>query len=94
MVSLRLLCLYFYSACDRLGTLTYNMGLLMGTFETIAAAIYPKDLIEEEEYAQNDCLHDWVYQPAEYETLDGRQTMEQYPALWYCKHCDAILEDD
>ena len=33
-----------------------------------------------------------LYQPAEEETLAGRDTRRQYEDLWFCDHCDATFK--
>ena len=33
-----------------------------------------------------------VYLKPEYETLSGRQTVVQYPAMWECNKCNYILQ--
>ena len=33
-----------------------------------------------------------LYQPAEEETLAGRDTRRQYEELWFCNHCDATFK--
>ena len=48
--------------------------------------------LEQDEIECDD--HEWVYQPAEYETLSGRATVLQYPEMTYCEKCGKILEDE
>ena len=43
---------------------------------------------------EEECDHECVYQPAEYETLSGRATVLQYPEMTYCEKCGKILEDE
>jgi len=43
---------------------------------------------------EEECDHEWTYQPAEYETLSGRGTVLQYPEMTYCEKCGMVLEDE
>jgi len=40
-----------------------------------------------------DCNHEWEYVPAEYESLSGRGTVEQYPDGHYCAKCNQWQEE-
>lgn len=40
-----------------------------------------------------ECSHRWEYVPAEYESLSGRGTVEQYPDGHYCAKCDQWQEE-
>ena len=49
----------------------------MSLFDTLARELY--------DYEPAECSHEWEYQPAEYERLDGRSTVLQYPELQHQK---------
>jgi len=40
-----------------------------------------------------ECQHSWEYVPAEYESLSGRGTVEQYPDGHYCAKCNQWQEE-
>jgi len=40
-----------------------------------------------------ECNHEWEYVPAEYESLSGRGTVEQYPDGHYCAKCNQWEEE-
>jgi len=62
----------------------------MDLFNELAGALYPKEIMDE---IQENCDHEWVHQPAEYESLSGRATVLQYPELYYCEKCGLVEEE-
>ena len=58
----------------------------MSLFDTLARELY--------DYEPAECSHEWEYQPAEYERLDGRETVLQYAAGYYCDKCDTFREQE
>ena len=39
-----------------------------------------------------ECEHEYEFYPAEYESLSGRATVEQYPAQLICETCGDVAE--
>lgn len=57
----------------------------MSLFDTLARELYDYE---------PECSHEWEYQPAEYERLDGRETVLQYPSGYYCDKCDTFRDQE
>ncbi len=57
----------------------------MSLFDTLARELYDYE---------PECSHEWEYQPAEYERLDGRSTVLQYPDAYYCAKCDTFRDQE
>jgi len=53
-----------------------------------------KELMGQNQAVCDVCWGDLEYCPAEYETLSGRGTVEQYPATYICVHCGSNKAGD